>query len=74
MKPKGEVVAVVIEHDDDGWWAYYSAGWCSGSDFMGASHQDHEDTKREIMKAVRAAVKCTCEKCKKDLSNVTERR
>ena len=47
----------------DGWWAYYPVGWKSSSDPMGCVHADHEDTKRELLSMVAAAIPCDCEDC-----------
>lgn len=54
---------VVVEKDEDGWWAYYADGWKSSTDTVGAQHTDHADTKREIMRLVRSAIPCNCKQC-----------
>jgi len=63
MKQKQNVIAVEVEKDEDGWWAYYADGWKSSTDAVGAQHTDHADTKREIMKLVRSAIPCNCKQC-----------
>jgi hypothetical protein len=58
-----------IEQDEDGWWAYYGPGTRSVlSSDRDPLHSDHEDTKRELMKLVKAAEPCKCKDCVKDLS------
>lgn len=61
--PKG----TVIEHDSDGWWAYYPSGWCSWID--PGCHADHEDTKKELMAMARNARPCDCKDCEFDKSS-----
>lgn len=52
-----------IEHDEDGWWAYYSKGWKSGEDVVGIQHQDHADTYTELRELIKGAIKCNCVLC-----------
>jgi len=60
--------ADLIEQDEDGWWAYYKPGTRSMlSSDRDPLHSDHEDTKRELMKLVKAAEPCTCKDCVKDI-------
>lgn len=55
-----------IEHDEDGWWAYYPPGYKSAADPMGALHQDHEDSRPELVIVARMALPCGCsEECRK---------
>lgn len=51
---------------DDGWWLYYGRGWKSATDPVGCLHQEHEDTKREVMRLAKIALPCNCEDCKAD--------
>ncbi len=52
-----------LEHDQDGWWAYYKDGWKSSFDPCAPIHFDHEGTKREILRRIREAVPCDCDEC-----------
>ena len=54
--------------DHNGHWLYYAAGWKSGSDPLGAQHQDHEDTIKELVRCVREALPCGCSECTEMLS------
>ena len=59
-------IRATIEHDEDGWWAYYNSGYKSSIDPVGVSHTDHADTKKEINKLIAKSVLCTCQNCKKE--------
>lgn len=50
-----------IHHDEDRWWCYLNEGWCYDQQ---GQHIIHEDTKTEILKAIRTTEICNCEDCK----------
>lgn len=51
-----------IYRDDDGIWVTLADGWCYDQQ---GQHIIHEDTKTEVMKAIRWTEPCHCDECKK---------
>lgn len=49
--------------EDGTLWVYYPRGWKSGTDALGAQHQDHTDTMSQVRSSVRGAIPCDCVDC-----------
>lgn len=66
VKPIAANQRVEIDRDEDGYWGYCKPGW---QNFDDESHTFHEDTRAELMAAIKSGLKpCSCDGCVKDLA------